>query len=69
MPALIRATNSRAFRSGEWAEIAGTAALPFSDGDRPCYLVIFSDDVKDYWIVDDEAEPEDYQYGYQFLMT
>lgn len=69
MPSLIRATHPHAFRSGEWARISGVAMLPFRDGDRLCYLVVFPDDVKDYWIVDDEAEPEDYQYGYQFAMT
>lgn len=69
MPALIRATHRYAFRTGEWAVITGTAALPFPDGDRPCYLVVFPDDVTDFWIVDDEAEPEDYQYGYEFLMA
>lgn len=69
MPALIRATNPHAFRSGEWAVVTGIADLPFRNGDQPCYLIIFPDDVADFWIVDDTAEPEDYQYRYQFLMT
>jgi hypothetical protein len=69
MPAMIRATHPRAFRYGKWAEIAGTAILPFSGGDRPCYLVVFPDNVTDFWVVDDEAELEDYRYDYEFLMT
>jgi hypothetical protein len=65
--ALIRATHPVAFRAGEWAEIAGTASLPgYPDGERPCYLVRFSDGAADFWIIDDDAEPG---YGYEFLMV
>jgi hypothetical protein len=66
--ALIRATHPWAYRSGEWAKLTGTAALPgFPEGDRPCYLVTFSDGDADWWPVHDSTEPV--SFGYEFLMT
>ena len=61
MSTLIRATCPGAFRSGQWARLSGTAALPgFPEGDRDCYLVEFPDGVTDFWPV------QDWMRGYEF---
>lgn len=61
MTKLIRATHRYAFRSGQWARLRGTAALPgFPEGDRECYLVEFPDGVTDFWPVGDN------RHGYEF---
>lgn len=63
-PGFIRATHPDAFRSGEWARLRGTTALPgFPEGDRVCYLVEFPDGAADFWPV---GGPE---RGYEFSDT
>lgn len=52
----IRSTHRYGFRTGEWATLRGTAALPVRGEDRPCYLVEFSDGVTDFWPVSDPAD-------------
>lgn len=48
-PCYIRATHRYAFRSGEWAEVAGVKLAC----QRPCYLVLFNDGKTDLWPIED----------------
>lgn len=54
--ALIRATHPYAFRSGQWARLAGTVDDPATG--RRCWSVQFPDGESDFWPVDDG----DHQY-------
>lgn len=55
MAGLIRTTHPYGFRCGKWAKLRGTVMLPWPQGDRPCYVVEFSDEVVDFWVISDKA--------------
>lgn len=58
----IRATHPYAFRSGQWASLAGVMRVPgFPGGDRECYLVEFPDGATDFWVA--TAARQDYEFA------
>lgn len=60
---LIRAMNPNAFRSGEWARIAGVVVSHPYEGMNPriCFQVEFLDGAKDLWPVED-ADAHEFEF-------
>lgn len=52
----VRATHPYAYKSGEWAQIAGEVER----NGRPCWLIVWADGKTDEWVVDDPHA------GYEF---
>jgi hypothetical protein len=56
LPKQIRGTHPYAFRSGEWASIAGVRRE-----DRDFYVVWFDDGAMDLWVVNDPSDPYEFK--------